>query len=322
MVVDDIYKSMLGPGRQDYIALVPANSELAWLTGFSVEVKAPDGESPMSQEYLCHSNLEVADVNQHYMTVANRNFNPGRYFTISQGQKYAKLPEGFGIPINTNHALNWNGQALNLNTKPDKPIVVTQRVNLDYTLDKDTKSPMIPLFPMSVAGLKTVGDLPKTYTLRHDSSKMEGGGCLIGTSAVVDGVFTDNAGNDFTAHWIVEPGIERNTTRLDDIFTLPYDTTLHYAMLHVHPFCESVELYDLTENKSVLKFDCTQLPDRIGLLKTQDLTSVEGIDLYKEHTYELRSVYNNTTDVNQDSMVVLYVYLRDKTFDKNAINKT
>ena len=143
--------------------------------------------------------------------------------------------------------------------------------------------------------------------------------CLIGTSAVVDGVFTDKAGNEFTAHWVVEPGVEENTTRLDDIFTIPYDTTVHYAMLHVHAFCETVELYDLTDKKTVMKFDCTQYPDKIGLLKTSEFASVEGVPVYKDHKYELRSVYDNNSGVDQDAMVVLYVYLKDKEFDPKAV---
>jgi hypothetical protein len=322
MVVKDIYKSMLGPGRQDYIALEAGTSDFAWLTGFSVEVMQADGKTPAGQQYLCHSNLEIADVKQHYMKVANRAFNPGRYFTISQGQEEAKLPEGFGIPINTGHALNWNGQVLNLNEKPESPIVTKQRVKLKYLKGKEAEN-IQPLFAMSLVGLKTIGDTPADYSMTHlpTPDDLGGGGCLVGTSAVVDGVFTDKLGNQFTAHWVVKPGKEENKTRLDDIFTLPYDTTLHYAMLHVHPFCDSVELYDLTDQKTVLAFDCAQLPDKIGLLKTQDYSDPKGTPLYKDHKYELRSVYNNTSGVDQDAMVVLYVYLKDQEFKKEAVVK-
>lgn len=321
IIVDDIYKSMMGPGRQDYISIDSQASELAWMTGFEVEVMKEDGDTPAGQHYLCHSNLDIADVNQHYMLVANKLFNPGRYFTISQGQKEAKLPKGMGIPVNTRHALNWSGQALNLNQKPESPIVTRQKVQLKYILDRDTTEPMKPLFSMSLVGLKTVGDKPAVYSMSHDGkqSQFEGAGCLIGTSAVKDGVFTDKQGNSFASHWNVAPGVENNTTLLDDILTLPYDTKLHYAMVHVHAFCESVELFDLTENKSVLSFDCTQYPDKVGLLKTQQFSSLEGVDLYKDHSYELRSRYNNTSGVGQDAMVVLYLYMEDKEFDKSKI---
>lgn len=318
MVVDDVYKSMMGPGRQDYIALDSGRSEFAWLTGFSVEVMEKDGKTPAGQHYLCHSNLEIADVNQHYMKVANRAFNPGRYFTISQGQRRAKLPEGFGIPIDTSHALNWNGQVLNLNDKPEEPIVTKQRVKLDYVTGEEAEG-IQPLFAMSLVGLKTIGDEKADYNMSHNSDLVEGGSCLIGTSAVVDGVFTDKAGNSFTAHWVVEPGVEKNATRLDDIFTLPYDTTVHYAMLHVHAFCDKVELYDLTDDKVVMSFDCTQFPDKVGILKTTEFISEEGLPVYKDHKYELRSVYTNDSGVDQDAMVVLYVYLKDKEFDPNAV---
>lgn len=320
IVVDDIYKSMMGPGRQDYININGQISELAWLTGFEVEVMKADGETPLGQQYLCHSNLDVADVSQHYMMVTNELFNPGRYFTISQGQQEAKLPPGMGIPVNTKHPLNWNGQALNLNEKPETPVITRQRVQLKYILDKDASTPIKPLFVSSLVGLKTVGDNPAKYTMSsHEPANLEGGSCLVGSSAVVDGVFTDKQGNQFTAHWIVEPGVENNVTALDDILTLPYDTKIHYAMVHVHAFCTSVELYDLTAKKSVLKFDCTQFPDKIGLLKTQEFSSMEGLDLYKDHHYELRSRYDNTSGTEQDAMVVLYLYMEDKSFDKSKL---
>lgn len=310
----DIYKSMRGPGLQDFFALDSSTSELAWLTGFSVDVVDSKSEEPIGQHYLCHSNLEIADSKRHYMAVTNRLFNPGRYFTISQGQRRAKLPEGFGIPIGTNHPINWNVQALNLNGVPEKPIGIREKVHVEYELDKNLKQPLQPLFAVSLVGLASVGDTPQNYCVTPQGAGTTGSGCLVSTSAVVDGVFTDAAGNKFTAHWVVKPGVEQASTLLDDIFTLPYDTTLHYAMLHVHAFCESVELYDLTDNKTVLSFECKQLPDKVGLLKTQEHTSIEGIPLYKDHSYELRSVYNNTSGVDQDAMVVLYVYLKDKSF--------
>lgn len=314
LVINDIFLSMRGPGRQDYMALAPSTDELAWLTGFSVEVTADQGVTD-TQQYLCHSNLEIADVKQHYMTVANRAFNPGRYFTISQGQSEARLPEGFGIPINTRHALNWNGQALNVNGVPEKPVTTRQKVKLKYQLDRDLAKEMTPLYAMSLVGLVTIGDEPRHYTTEVDG-KMSTGGCMLGTSAVKDGVFTDAHGSQFSSHWVVPPGREKNVTSLDNTFTIPEDTTLHYAMLHVHAFCDWVELYDKTADKSVLKFSVEQVPNRIGLLKTQEFSSPEGIKVYKDHAYELRSEYNNTSGVDQDSMVVLYVYLKDKQFKK------
>ena len=55
-------------------------------------------------------------------------------------------------------------------------------------------------------------------------------------------------------------------------------------------------------------------PDRIGLAHVDSFSSVEGIPIYKDHEYELVSVYNNITDKNQDSMAVMNLYMLDKDF--------
>ena len=54
--------------------------------------------------------------------------------------------------------------------------------------------------------------------------------------------------------------------------------------------------------------------DRIGLTEVESFTSKEGLPLYRDHEYELGSVYENTSDQNQDSMAVMFLYVLDKDF--------
>ena len=106
-----------------------------------------------------------------------------------------------------------------------------------------------------------------------------------------------------------------------EMLELPYDTTIHYILAHVHPFCESLELRDLTTGESVVKLEMKQVENQIGLSHTEHFESVEGLPLYKDHGYEMVSIYNNTSDKEQDAMAVMIFFLKDKTFDADAYLK-
>ena len=95
---------------------------------------------------------------------------------------------------------------------------------------------------------------------------------------------------------------------------LDYDTTVHYIAVHLHPFAESLELRDLTTDQTIFKSKAKNFKDEIGLEVVDFFSSKEGILLYKDHDYEIVSVYNNTTEEDQDSMAVMYLYLLDKKF--------
>ena len=112
----------------------------------------------------------------------------------------------------------------------------------------------------------------------------------------------------------MKPGREVNQTLVTKILELPYDTTIHYIAVHLHPFAESLELRDLTAGQVVFKSSTRQFPDRIGLAHVDSFSSVEGIPIYKDHEYELVSVYQNVTDKDQDSMAVMNLYMLDKDF--------
>ena len=42
--------------------------------------------------------------------------------------------------------------------------------------------------------------------------------------------------------------------------------------------------------------------------------------MYRDHEYDLISVYNNTSGVDQDAMATMFIYLHDKEFQKPSIN--
>lgn len=305
---------MQGPAATDMVALKPNSSELGWITGFRSVMVNKEGTGPASQEYMCHTNLDILALDQHLQDRGVERFNPGRMFTISQGQQEVDLPKGFGLPIRMGQPMAAAVQVLNLNHEVSDPFTLRHKLTFRYIENSEVKGTMTPLFTKSGVVLKALDKNSKYYGTEHQDTMTEGA-CLIGNPAVGKDVFADENGNPFTAHWVVEKGVEENRTLVKKMLDLPYDTTIHYILAHVHPFCQSLELRDLTTGKSVVKLEMKQTDGMIGLSHTEHFESIEGVPLYKDHDYEMISVYNNTSDEVQDAMAVMIFFLKDKTFN-------
>ena len=70
--IDRKYKSMFGPDALQEVRLLEGPPELVWITGYQTTVVSADTEQPMSQEFMCHANLDL-DVQRTYspITLAN-----------------------------------------------------------------------------------------------------------------------------------------------------------------------------------------------------------------------------------------------------------
>src|SRR4029077_43289 len=173
--------------------------------------------------------------------------------------------------------------------------------------------------PRAVFGMKLITGSDGYFALSAGEidTKLHGEGCQVGLDAGTQhsALFEDGQGRTFSGHWIVKPGREENHTLVTKLLDLPYDTTLHYVAVHLHPFAESVELRDLTGGTTVFKSNARQVPDRVGLAEVEYLSSAEGIPLYKDHQYEVTSVYDNTSGVDQDAMATMFLYLAVKDLD-------
>ena len=101
---------------------------------------------------------------------------------------------------------------------------------------------------------------------------------------------------------------------------LPFDSTVHYIAVHLHPFAESLELRDLTTSTTVFKSRARNTRDRIGLDRVESFASHEGLPLRRSHQYELVATYDNTSGVEQDSMAVMFLYLHDRSFRSPLVN--
>jgi hypothetical protein len=313
--IDAKYKSMRGPAGIKSVNLLDGPPELLWIVGYETLVVEAEKSTPMSQEFMCHANLDF-DAAAYYEMFSSSVPLSGRVFTLSQGQQTINFPPGFGIPVGSHLPLQLATQVLNLNLDaPD--LEVRHQVKIHFVRDAELSAPMQPLFQGAVEGFKSLEEA-KYYGVPEGevNPALHGQGCSVGFSAIEGSTDDDALGQRFTAHWVVEPGREVNTTNVTRFLNLPFDTEAHYIAVHLHPFAESLTLRDLTLDKDIFFAEVENSADKIGIDRVDYYSSKEGIKLYKDHEYELVSVYENTSGEEVDSMAVMYLYLHDKWFKK------
>lgn len=309
--VDRIFRSMLGPVFSRPAALIEGEpAELVWLTGFSVDIVGEDGQSPGSIEYECHSNLAWPPGKKpeglHRPTV--------RAFTLTQGQTDVRLPPGTGLPALSDEKLNVFSQVLNL-SQPNGSRSVRHRLRVRYVRDRDLGEPIKPLVMTHAFVMVSLEGKDVVYNVEHPSQEIEGASCNAGLLPPgIGGVYQDSKGRKFAGHWVVTPGRHEWRTLVTDQMKIPYDTTIHFIGVHVHPFSRSLELRDLTAGKSVWKSYQRDSEGRTGLDWVDFYSSPEGIPVYANHHYELVSSYDNPTETASDAMATMFIYYHDKRF--------
>ena len=315
--VDKIYKSMTGPQSTKPFHLEDGPPELLWITGYAADVVGDANDPTGLDQFMCHSNLDL-DPARHLQKIgAKYSVNP-RLFTLSQGQMDIEFPPGFGVPIVSDETLSLTTQVLNLNYA-DCGLKLRHRTRIRFVRDREMPVPMQPLYQAAVYGLKVLSGADGRYGIdpqSHDGHDMAS--CLPGQNAA-SFEYKDAFNRVFTGHWVVPPGREVNRTAVDAMLNIPEDTTIHYIAVHLHPFAESLELYDKTAGATVWKSAAKNPEGRIGLENVEKFSSAPGIPLYHDHHYELVSTYNNTSKENQDSMAVMFLYVKDHRFEKPAL---
>ncbi len=327
--IDRKYRSMEGPSSVQKVYLGNGSTpELLWITAIRTEMVSEDGTTPQLAELMCHVNVDL-DSNRHQALFDGPRPTATRLMTLSQGMLSAKLPPGYGFPIASNEPLLLFTQVLNHNIEHPNDLKVRHRVTFDYVRDADLKQPMKPLFNLGASGMVQLSDNPLALaTMMPSASDTAGGGdhqagnCLIAmrapqaTASSAD--YVDPSGRHMTGHWIVPPGRQVNASDITWFLHLPFDTRLHYAAIHLHPFAESLSVRDVTTGDTVVKSRATNPKKGVGLTNVETFTSLDGVPLYKEHKYELISVYNNTSGANADSMASVFLGLDDPEFVRPA----
>jgi hypothetical protein len=281
--VDRTYKSMQGPHGQEKVVLDDGLfPELLWIVGYGARMVGKDGETP-----------------------------------LSQGQFSIRFPDGYGIPVLSTEELDLTTQVLNHN-RTDGHFDVRHKVAIHYVRDSDLATPMRPLYPSSAFGMVLVKGDAGVPGVEKPHDETHGPGCLPGEAAS-NAPYDDELGRVFSGHWVVKPGREVNRTNVTQRMGLPFDTTLHYVAVHLHPFAESLTLRDLTTGEALFESHARGPEQGIGLEHVDHFSSKDGIQLHRDHQYELVSVYDNTSGEDQDSMAVMYLYLLDREYRAPAV---
>jgi hypothetical protein len=314
--IDRLYQSMEGPYSQhDGVRLIEDSPrQLLWLTGLECQLVAPDGEAPRAQDFFCHSNLSFTPQSNgdEHLAKGRTRSSDGRLFTLIPGRMNVTLPEGFGVPVYSDEALDYLTMSLNLNHRGEA-VKLKFRSNIHFVRDIDVKAqPMKPLFRRALYAYEPIGQA-STHTMCMGGTNA-GAACGPFVGKAASNAFLASLGKTNTVHWLIPPGHFESHVDITDQMELPYDTTAHYVTAHLHPFGKSVSLVDKTTGKTLFAIHATDYDNRLGVQSMEQWSSAEGVDLMKDHQYELVTAYHNPTDKPIDAMSILYVYAFDKTF--------
>ena len=112
--IDRKFPSMAGPRHEQTLQLMPSSSrEILWIRGYRVTVVGSDGVTDVSQQFLCHNNLDYDPTSHAQIFGWAKHTTFFRMFTLSQGQFATELPEGYGIPVLSDESLTLRTQVLN-----------------------------------------------------------------------------------------------------------------------------------------------------------------------------------------------------------------
>ncbi|MGZ8867634.1 MAG: peptidylprolyl isomerase [Thermoanaerobaculia bacterium] len=325
--VERKYKSMEGPSSMKKVTLLEGPPELLWITGVKTEMVEEDGTSPQLPELMCHVNVDL-DAERHRALFNLKRAVATRLVTLSQGITDTRVPEGFGFPIISNEPLAVYTQVLNHNIDNPQNLKVRHKLTFEFLRDRDLKRPIKPLMNLGASGMVLIDESPLKFdigmsdTSTGQSAAMpeHGASCLMlqraPNASGMGSDYVDPQGRKLTGHWVVPPGRQVNHADVTWFMGLPFDTKLHYAAVHLHPFAESLTLRDVTADKVIFSAKAKNPENRIGLDHVDTFLSPEGVKLYRDHKYELVSVYNNTTNQVHDSMASVFFGFADTQFVK------
>jgi hypothetical protein len=317
--LDKIYRSMEGPWSiQSGIHLAAGvKSGVQWITGLETEVVDATVQKSISQEFFCHSNLTFAEhgrtPGQYNQQLGGKTHLDWRLFTLVPGRLSLELPQGFGVPIPSDASLDYVTMSLNLNER-DQVVNVRLRTKVHTIAADQPGAPTKALFRRALYVLQPHGVSAKMGPACLPQAGMHmGAGCAELSKVNMSGEMTmGKSTTGLMNHWIVPPGHHIYTTEVTPQLNLPFDTTVHYATIHVHPFARGMELRDLTTGTAIFRLNSQDWPDRIGVAYVEELKSIEGIPIQCNHRYELSAEYDNTSNVETDAMAILYLYFLEK----------
>jgi hypothetical protein len=318
--LDKRYRSMEGPSsvQREIKFAAKTKSPVQWITGLEIEVVDAYKQTPISPEFFCHSNLTFADhgdtPDQYHARLGGKAHLDWRLFSLVPGRSAIDLPPGFGVPVPSDASLDYFTMSLNLNPRSDA-VNVRMRTRLHMIAADEPGAPAKALFRRAVYVLQREGDStgmgPKC--IAKPGVDHIGAGCGEWSKVKLsDGSTMLMPVEGTTNHWTVPPGHHIYQSDITPQLNLPFDTTIHYATIHVHPFARGMELRDLTTGQLVLRLNSRDWTDRTGVAQVDEFKSIDGIPISRSHRYQLSVDYDNTSGATTDAMAILYMYLLER----------
>ena len=303
--IDGIYKSMEGPKSSNYVQL-SKDSTLLWLTGF--HVKALDSKSLkyISNDFICHTNVDFNDVNYYSSFHLQKRIGSQypRLTSLSHGMENFSFPEGYGVPMKGNEYLYVTTQALNHNLV-DASYWIRHEVDINYSKAKNVK----PLMSRT-AFIMLPFDQSNPYKSPLDPGTNQ---CI--PVETKNHTYDDGKGNKLSGHWVIPVGKNTYRSMVNQQLQLVDSLRLHAAAIHVHPFATRISLFDKTKNKAIFSSKIVNHKGTIGLTSIEPFSSEEGIWLYATHDYEIVLDVENTTKTSQDMMGSMFLFFYDRELD-------
>jgi hypothetical protein len=305
-LVDGIYKSMEGPKDSRYVQL-SQDSTLLWLTGFHVRALNAKTMQPVSNDFVCHTNVDFNDAkyygNFHLESRIGKQYP--RMTSLSHGMEDFQFPKGYGVPMKGNDLLYVTTQTLNHNY-PDTALQVKHQVDIRYTRNGAGMKPLMA----RTAFIMLPYDKRDPYKEPTDPGSNQ---CI--PVETKNHSYEDGQGHTYSGHWVVPVGKSAYRSNVDAQLQITDSLRLHAAAIHVHPFATSISLFDDTAGKPVFVSKIVNHKGRIGLDRIEPFSSEAGIWLYKTHHYEIVMTVDNTSSVKQDMMGSMFLFFYDRQLD-------
>lgn len=307
--IDGIYKSMEGPKASNIVQLTQ-DSSLVWITGFKVKALDSKTKKPISNDFICHTNIDFNDVK--YFSNFGLDDRIGKQYprmtSLSHGLENFNFPKGYGVPMKGNDLLYVTTEALNHNF-PDENRLIKHEVDITYSKENTIK----PLMSRTVF-IQLPYDKNDPFKEPLDPSSNQ---CI--PVETKNHSYDDGTGNKLSGHWVIPIGKKTYRSAINEHLQLKDSMRLHAAAVHVHPFATSLTIYDKTDKKVIFKSSIINHKKSIGLTKIDAFSSEDGIWMYQNHDYEMVIEVNNTTAINQDMMGSMFLFFYDKELDEILI---
>lgn len=316
-LVDTLYPSMTGPMAVHYFDLAkPFDATINWVVGYSTQVLNSKGDV-LSDDFLCHNNLDynATDYYHHWGLKGRAESLVPRLATLTQGQTGIHFPPGFGIPLKSSQILSSSTQVLNV-TEKEINQEIHHKVRLDYISNENLKFAFKPLFQQSIMVLVEVDTAKLAETIRQPDQD-----CMPVLSTI-NSLNVCSSGAVYTGHWVLPEGRDTIVRDVTALLQLPFNTTLHYASVHVHPHCASLELIDRTTGNSIFKSIIDNDKKASRMHHIDAFSSEDGIALFRGHTYDLICITDHHLNCKRDMMAVMLLYLRDYELEEKLTTKS